>query len=85
MKRLEYPIVYEKDETSINRVLFKMQIKTSRSIRKMTQKDISDLTGLSMKCVSDIESFKSGNPTLTSIIKYLDVLGYELMIKDKQI
>ena len=49
-----------------------------RKIKHLTQKDLSLITGLSIQCISDIESKNSGNPTLKSLIKYLDALGYEI-------
>ena len=51
----------------------------------MTQKDVSSLSGLSTQCISDIESERTGNPTFKSIVKYLDVLGYEICFREKTI
>lgn len=75
------PIIYDADEVSIQYILLKMQMKSIRDSSHMTQKDVSDRSGLSTKCISDIESYKVGNPTLLSMMKYLQVLGYELHIR----
>lgn len=61
--------------------LTKLQLSDLRKIKHLTQKDMSLITGLSIQCISDIESKNSGNPTLKSLIKYLDALGYEICFK----
>ena len=50
----------------------------------MSQRQVSELTGVSVKCISDIESINNGNPPLKSIMKFLDCFGYEVVIKKKQ-
>ena len=62
----------------ISERLTKLQLSDLRKIKHLTQKDLSLITGLSVQCISDIESKNSGNPTLKSLIKYLDALGYEI-------
>lgn len=61
----------------------KMQLADIRKVKRMTQKEMSALTGLSVQCISDIESEENGNPTLRSMIKYLDCLGYEICFQKK--
>ena len=56
---------------------------SSRKAKHLTQKDISDKSGLSVKCISDIENVDNGNPTMKSLIKYLDALGFELYFQPK--
>ena len=65
--------------------LTKMELGELRRMSKITQKDMSRLSGLSTQCISDIESEKTGNPTFKSIVKYLDVLGYEICFRKKVI
>lgn len=65
--------------------LTKMQLADLRKIKHLTQKDISVITGLSVQCISDIENENAGNPTLKSLIKYLDCLGYEIYFQKKTI
>lgn len=69
----------------INKRLTKMQLPDIRKVKHLTQKDVSEATGLSLQCISDIESLTSGNPTLKSLIKYLDCLGYEIAFQRKSI
>lgn len=78
------PIIYDAD-LEIQYTLFKMQLKMVRDYKHFKQQDISDLTNLSTKCISDLESTKQGNPTLKSIIKYLDCMGYELSIEERKL
>lgn len=69
----------------ISKRLTKMELGTLRRVKRLTQKEVSQLTGLSIQCISDIENETSGNPTLKSIIKYLDCLGYEMTFQKKTI
>lgn len=53
-------------------------IKTKRRERKITQYDLGELSGLSSKSISEIES-GSRNTTISAIKNILDVLGYKLV------
>lgn len=70
-------------EQMISTRLTKMQLSDLRKIKHLTQKELSMITGLSVQCISDIENDKSGNPTLKSLVKYLDCLGYEICFQKK--
>ena len=72
-------------EQFISSRLTKMQLSSLRKIKKITQKELSEATGLSIQCISDIENENSGNPTLKSLIKYLDCLGYEITFQKKSL
>lgn len=72
-------------EHYISKRLTKMQLADLRKSMHLTQKELSLITGLSVQCISDIESESSGNPTLKSLIKYLDSLGFEICFQKKQI
>lgn len=64
--------------------LSKMEIAEIRKSMKLTQKQLSEISGLSTQCISDIEN-DSGNPTLKSLVKYLTALGHELSFKKQNI
>ena len=85
MRRWE-PIIFVDDpiEIYMNTTITKMDLQRIRKANKMTQKDVSKATGLSLQCISDIESVNSGNPTLKSIIRYLNCFGYELYFHRKE-
>lgn len=72
-------------ENFLSTRLSKMELASLRKSKKLTQKELAKMSGLSPQCISDIESENSGNPTLKSIIKYLDCLGYELYFQKKNI
>ena len=72
-----------KAERFISQRLTKIELGNLRRAQRMTQKDVSSLSGLSTQCISDIESERTGNPTFKSIVKYLDVLGYEICFREK--
>lgn len=58
---------------------FKQEMINARKTLSLTQKDVSRLSGLSQQAVSRIENGASG--TISTVIKYLNSLGYTLSIK----
>lgn len=82
---IEGMIFLDPTEQYISTRLTKMQLSDLRKIKHLTQKELSSITGLSVQCISDIENENGGNPTLKSLIKYLDVLGYEICFQKKTI
>lgn len=58
-------------------------IKERRSILGLTQQDLSDYTGLSLRFIKSIEAGK-GNPSIQSLDKIASVLGLEIVIKVKE-
>ena len=67
----------------ISTKLTKMQLVDIRKAKHLTQKEIAEKTGLSIQCISDIENTSGGNPTLKSLIKYLECLGLEICFQQK--
>ena len=80
-----YPLVFYDDpvETYISQRISKAELSKIRKRSKMTQKEVAKVTGLSVQCISDIESESQGNPTLKSIVRYLNCFGYELCFQKK--
>jgi len=72
-------------ENYISTRLTKMQLADLRKYKHLTQKEVASMTGLSIQCISDIENSGSGNPTLKSLIKYLECMGYEICFQKKQV
>ncbi|SCZ81343.1 helix-turn-helix domain-containing protein [Pseudobutyrivibrio xylanivorans] len=58
---------------------FKQELIEARKKNKLTQKDVSELSGLSQQAVSRME--KGAGGTLETIIRYLSSMGYSLSIK----
>lgn len=81
---LIHPMIFaDPVERYISQRLTKMQLVDIRRSKRLTQKQMSMLTGLSVQCISDIENENGGNPTFKSLIKYLDCLGYEITFQKK--
>ena len=57
-------------------------IKERRTVLGLTQQDLSDYTGLSLRIIKSIESEK-GNPSLKTLEKIAEILGLELTIRVK--
>lgn len=57
-------------------------IKERRAILGLTQQDLSDYTGLSLRFIKSVEAGK-GNPSIQSLNKIASVLGLEIVIKVK--
>lgn len=59
-------------------------IKERRVLLGLTQQDLSDYTGLSVRFIKRIEAGK-GNPSIETLSKMTEVLGLEIVIKVKEI
>lgn len=60
----------------------RMRLTNIRKSRGLTQKQLSEMSGLSTATISNIES--GGNSyTLKSLIRYAEALGYEINIDKK--
>ena len=58
-------------------------IKERRNILGLTQQDLSDYAGLSVRFIKRVEAGK-GNPSIASLAKIADVLGLEIVLKVKE-
>lgn len=59
-------------------------IKERRTLLGLTQQDLSDYTGLSVRFIKSVEAGK-GNPSIETLSKMTEVLGLEIVIKVKEI
>ena len=57
-------------------------IKERRSLLGLTQQDLADYTGLSLRIIKSIASSK-GNPSIGTLTKIADVLGLKIELKVK--
>lgn len=57
-------------------------IKERRTVLGLTQQDLSDYSGLSLRIIKSVES-EQGNPSLKTLEKIAEVLGLELIMKVK--
>lgn len=60
--------------------LLRMQLSNIRRSKHITQKQLSEISGLSESCISNIESGSDSSPTLRSLIRYATALNIELCI-----
>lgn len=60
--------------------LLRMQLTDIRKSKHITQKQLSEISGLSESCISNIETGEQSSPTLRSLIRYTSALGIELYI-----
>ena len=58
-------------------------IKERRAILGLTQQDLADYTGLSVRFIKSVEAGK-GNPSIGSLDKIAQVLGLEIVIRVKE-
>ena len=59
-------------------------IKKRRFLLGLTQQDLADYTGLSLRIIKDIEPGK-GNPSVATLSKIAEILGLELQLKVKEV
>lgn len=59
-------------------------IKERRFLLGLTQQDLADYTGLSLRIVKSIEVGK-GNPSVATLSKIADALGLELLLRVKEV
>lgn len=59
-------------------------IKERRALIGLTQQELSDYTGLSVRIIKSVEA-ESGNPSLSTLEKIADVLGLEIIIRVRRV
>jgi len=59
------------------------RIKERRSLLGITQQDLSDISGVGLRTIKEVETNK-GNPSVNTLLKIIDVLGMELDLKIKR-
>ncbi len=71
---------YSNTDAMIDDKMLRMQLLNARKAKHLSQKELSELSGLSESCISNIESGESSSPTLRSLIKYTSALNIKLII-----
>ena len=67
-------------EVFLEDLFIRKSLRDARMSKHLTQKELSDISGLSITTISNIES-GDGSPTLRSLILYATAVGYNIMIK----
>ena len=62
---------------------FRKKLVLARKEAELTQKELGELAGLDYRAVSRAESSKEVSPSLKTLIRYLNAIGYQLdIVKD---
>ncbi|BFK46670.1 helix-turn-helix transcriptional regulator [Alistipes sp. i18-0019-D1] len=59
-------------------------IKERRTLLGLTQQDLADYTGVSLRIIKSIEAGK-GNPSVSTLSKIAEVLGLELRLQIREV
>lgn len=59
-------------------------IKERRTLLGLTQQDLSDYTGLSVRIIKSVEA-EDGNPSLSTLEKIAGILGLEVIMRVKAV
>lgn len=73
--------ICEQKRTNIHMAIKKIgpQIKERRNVLHLQQKDLSELSGVSLRTVLQVES-GYGNPSIGTLSKLAEVLGLEIQL-----
>lgn len=63
---------------------FHTLIKARRSLLGLTQQDLADYSGLSIRLIKQIEA-GNGNPSMSTLSKIADALGLEIVLRVKTV
>jgi len=65
---------------------FRQKLAAARKTKSITQQEIQNKTGLPQQSISRIEkgTAQKQSPTLRTLLKYVDAIGYELTIQQKR-
>lgn len=58
-------------------------IKSRRKTLAISQLDLAEMVGVGLATVKDIER-KKGNPSMSTVLKILEVLGMEIVFRVRQ-
>ena len=72
------PKLREQHEAFVAEMDFKQKLIDARKAASMTQKDVSEASGLSQQAVSRLERGKGA--TVETVIRYLGSMGYTLSV-----
>lgn len=76
----EDPALMQKHQLFLAEMKFKQELIDKRKASALTQKDISERTGLSQQAISRLEKGNGG--TIETILRYLSALGCSLTLKE---
>ena len=62
---------------------FRMALATTRKAEHITQNELENASGLTQQSISRIEKNMEYSPMLSTILRYIDALGYQLTLTKK--
>jgi DNA-binding XRE family transcriptional regulator len=78
------PKLKQKFETDQKEFEFRVKLARLRKDQNLTQNNVRDVAGLTQQAISRIENGANGrSPTLNTLIRYINALGYELTVAPK--
>ena len=78
------PALRQKFDAEQKEFEFRLKLARARKEKNFTQNNIKETTGLTQQAISRIEKGTNyRSPTLKTLIRYIDALGYELTITQK--
>jgi DNA-binding XRE family transcriptional regulator len=78
------PKLKQKFETDQKEFEFRVKLAQLRKEQNLTQNNVRDAAGLTQQAISRIEKGDNGrSPTLNTLIRYINALGYELTVAPK--
>jgi transcriptional regulator with XRE-family HTH domain len=78
--KLNMPDIKTNTDIMVADKLLRIELANARKSKHLSQKQVSQLSGLSESCISNIESGEESSPTLRSLIRYATAIGVELYI-----
>ena len=84
-KLLDEPLARAAYEEFEREYAFRIKLAEARKANNITQQDIQNITGLPQQSISRIEkgTMQKQSPTLRTLLKYVDAIGYELTLTPK--
>ena len=78
------PALRQKFDAEQKEFEFRIKLSRARKEKNFTQNNIKEATGLTQQAISRIEKGTNDrSPTLKTLIRYVDALGYELTLTQK--
>jgi DNA-binding XRE family transcriptional regulator len=78
------PKLRQKFEADQKEFEFRIKLARLRKEQNLTQNNVKEVAGLTQQAISRIEKGTNGrSPTLNTLIRYVNALGYELTIARK--
>ena len=62
---------------------FQEVMKSRRKVLGISQQDLSEMAGIGLATIKDIERGK-GNPSLSTVTRILDILGMDIVFRVRQ-